>query len=147
MQRHGRFRECAVEALGVAVLPWGDVGDVEADALADERLERHLVDRRRVLARIEMAQRIDVRRTVIAHHHAEALVPRELSVERLEQIQHAFSTLREPVTAAEVAARAGVSRVTARRYLEYLVTVGQATTSALVSGRGRPTKTYASTMS
>jgi response regulator of citrate/malate metabolism len=70
-------------------------------------------------------------------------IPRELSVERLEQIQHAFAALPEPVTAAEVAARAGVSRVTARRYLEYLVTVGQATTSALVSGPGRPTKTYA----
>jgi response regulator of citrate/malate metabolism len=32
--------------------------------------------------------------------------------------------------------------VTARRYLEYLVTVGQATTSILTTGPGRPSKTY-----
>ena len=46
------------------------------------------------------------------------------------------------MTAADVAARTHVSRVTARRYLEYLVTVGQATTSILAAGPGRPSKTY-----
>lgn len=72
-------------------------------------------------------------------------LPRDLSPERLRQIQESFLGLAEPTTAAELAARTGVSRVTARRYLEYLVTVGQAQASALGSGPGRPTKTYAPT--
>ena len=48
------------------------------------------------------------------------------------------------MTADEVAAETGVARVTARRYLEYLVTIGQATMEPLVTGPGRPRHVYAS---
>jgi hypothetical protein len=57
-----------------------DVGDVEARALAAELREIHAIDRWRVRARIEMTQRIDVRRPVVAERDAEALV-REVAVE------------------------------------------------------------------
>jgi response regulator of citrate/malate metabolism len=70
-------------------------------------------------------------------------LPRDLSIDRLQQIQHSFGQLGAPVTAAELAARTGVSRVTARRYLEYLVTVGKAHVSVTATGPGRPTKSYA----
>lgn len=70
-------------------------------------------------------------------------LPRDLSIDRLQQIQHSFAELGAPVTAAELAARTGVSRVTARRYLEYLVTVGKAHASVTATGPGRPTKSYA----
>jgi response regulator of citrate/malate metabolism len=69
-------------------------------------------------------------------------LPRDLSEQRVGEIQRMFQALDGPVTASEVAARTHVSRVTARRYLEYLVTVGQATTSILTTGPGRPSKTY-----
>ncbi|MGI8712405.1 MAG: response regulator [Solirubrobacteraceae bacterium] len=69
-------------------------------------------------------------------------LPRDLSEERLAEIQRAFRSFDCPATAAEVADHSGVSRVTARRYLEYLVTIGQATTSIAAAGPGRPSKTY-----
>jgi response regulator of citrate/malate metabolism len=70
-------------------------------------------------------------------------LPRDLSVERLEQIEAGLARSRAPVSAADLAKSLGVSRVTARRYLEYLVTIGKATTWTVSEGPGRPTKTYA----
>jgi response regulator of citrate/malate metabolism len=69
-------------------------------------------------------------------------LPRDLSDERLDRIQDILAASPAPLTAAEIGADAGVSRVTARRYLEYLVTVGQAKTDNVSSGPGRPRKTY-----
>jgi response regulator of citrate/malate metabolism len=69
-------------------------------------------------------------------------LPRDLSAERLEDIRAMLSGSGEAATAARVAAEVGVSRVTARRYLEYLVTIGQATMEPVAVGPGRPRKTY-----
>ena len=75
--------------------------------------------------------------------NARRWLPRDLSAARLEEIQRRFAVAREPMTAAKLAAALGISRVTTRRYLEYLVTIGQAQTSSVAFGPGRPTKTYA----
>jgi response regulator of citrate/malate metabolism len=109
-----------------------------------ERLRKALALFRRRMAMLSSAQLVqsDVDRICSDGPNSHRWLPRDLSIDRLRQIQQAFATLTEPVTAAEVAARTGVSRVTARRYLEYLVTVGQAEMSAAGSGPGRPTKTY-----
>jgi response regulator of citrate/malate metabolism len=69
-------------------------------------------------------------------------LPRDLSGPRLEEIRAILSHAEQPATADTVAAEAGVARVTARRYLEYLVTIGQATMEPVVAGPGRPRKTY-----
>jgi response regulator of citrate/malate metabolism len=69
-------------------------------------------------------------------------LPRDVSGARLEEIRGILSCAGRPETAETVATRAGVARVTARRYLEYLVTVGQATMAPVVDGPGRPRKTY-----
>jgi two-component system, CitB family, response regulator DctR len=71
-------------------------------------------------------------------------LPRNLSGERLDAIRGVLEREAQPLTAEEVAAAAGVARVTARRYLEYLVTIGQATMEPLVTGPGRPRHVYAS---
>lgn len=84
----------------------------------------------------------DVDRICSDGPNARRWLPRDLSVARLEEIQRRFARAPAPVTAADLAAGLGISRVTARRYLEYLVTIGQAQSSALASGPGRPTKTY-----
>lgn len=47
-----------------------------------------------------------------------------------------------PMTAEEVAAETGMARVTARRYLEHLVSLGQCTVDAVSLRPGRPAKTY-----
>jgi two-component system response regulator DctR len=71
-------------------------------------------------------------------------LPRTLSSSRLDDVRSVLEREARQVTADEVAAAAGVARVTARRYLEYLVTIGQATVEPLVTGPGRPRHVYAS---
>lgn len=109
-----------------------------------ERLRQALVLFRRrmtMLAGDKLAQ-TDVDRLCSDGPNTQRWLPRDLSPDRLRHIQETLTAHIGPVTAAEVAACTGVSRVTARRYLEYLVTVGQAQASVLPVGPGRPTKTY-----
>jgi response regulator of citrate/malate metabolism len=73
-------------------------------------------------------------------------LPRDLSDSRLEEIRAILSRTERPATADAVAAEAGVARVTARRYLEYLVTIGQATMRPVIDGPGRPRKTYSTSV-
>jgi response regulator of citrate/malate metabolism len=73
-------------------------------------------------------------------------LPRDLSGPRLDEIRAILARTERPATADVVAAQAGVARVTARRYLEYLVTIGQATMQPVVGGPGRPRKTYSANL-
>jgi response regulator of citrate/malate metabolism len=73
-------------------------------------------------------------------------LPRDLSDSRLDEIRAILSRAQRPATADAVAAQAGVARVTARRYLEYLVTIGQATMQPVIGGPGRPRKTYSANL-
>jgi response regulator of citrate/malate metabolism len=73
-------------------------------------------------------------------------LPRTLSNSRLDEIRAALDRDGRQVTAEEVAAETGVARVTARRYLEYLVTIGQATVEPIVTGPGRPRHVYAAAL-
>ncbi len=74
--------------------------------------------------------------------NARRWLPRDLAGDRLAEIQRALRTFGAPATAVDVAGAVGVSRVTARRYLEYLVTTGRARVSVTPDGPGRPSKTY-----
>lgn len=69
-------------------------------------------------------------------------LPRDIARDRLDRIRDVLAEAEEPLTASEAADRGGVARVTARRYLEYLVTVGDATVDVVAHGRGRPRKMY-----
>jgi response regulator of citrate/malate metabolism len=61
--------------------------------------------------------------------------------DRLHQVRHALEG-GAPMTAEEVAQATGIARVTARRYLEHLVSQGQCTVDAVADGPGRPRKAY-----
>jgi len=76
--------------------------------------------------------------------NARRWLPRDLAEGRLLEVQHALRSFGAPATAGDVAGAVGVSRVTARRYLEYLVTIGRARVSVMPDGPGRPSKTYRS---
>ncbi|MGP3534877.1 HTH domain-containing protein [Microbacterium sp. RD1] len=71
-----------------------------------------------------------------------AWVPRELSTHRLEIVRRMLESETTPITAATLAAALGISRVTARRYLEYLVTLGEIDVDSISEARGRPRKLY-----
>ncbi len=70
-------------------------------------------------------------------------LPKDIAADRVEQVEQALRAAPVPVTAAELGGQLGLARSTARRYLEYLVSVGLATVSPLPSEGGRPRNGYA----
>jgi response regulator of citrate/malate metabolism len=69
-------------------------------------------------------------------------LPKGLNATTLESVRDAVRDARTPLTASEVAGRCGLSRVTARRYLEHLAVQGVVTLSMRYGGTGRPEHLY-----
>jgi response regulator of citrate/malate metabolism len=69
-------------------------------------------------------------------------LPKGLSRETLELVAKTLKEAQTPLGAVEVADRAGLSRVTARRYLEHLVSTAQAELELRYGGSGRPEHRY-----
>jgi two-component system response regulator DctR len=66
-----------------------------------------------------------------------------ISAERLDNVREALAATGLAMSAEQVAVAVGMSRVTARRYLEHLVYLGQCTVdSDSPGGPGRPSKFY-----
>jgi response regulator of citrate/malate metabolism len=70
-------------------------------------------------------------------------LPKGLNATTLGHVQAVLDGSEEPLTASEIAGRAGVSRVTARRYLEHLAVDGSVELSMRYGGTGRPEHLYA----
>ena len=70
-------------------------------------------------------------------------LPKGLNATTLDHVRDAVREAGAPLTASEVAGRCGLSRVTARRYLEHLVVDGVVTLSMRYGGTGRPEHLYA----
>lgn len=70
-------------------------------------------------------------------------LPKGLNATTLEHVTTAVRDAGEPLTATEVAGRCGLSRVTARRYLEHLAVEGVVSLSMRYGGTGRPEHLYA----
>jgi response regulator of citrate/malate metabolism len=80
-------------------------------------------------------------RAFAAGRQAHRWLPRGLSHDGARSVDGELARGRE-VSAAEVAEITGLSRVTARRYLEYFVASGQASVRLAGHGPGRPSKLY-----
>jgi response regulator of citrate/malate metabolism len=70
-------------------------------------------------------------------------LPKGLNATTLDHVRDAVREAGAPLTASEVAGRCGLSRVTARRYLEHLVVESIITLSMRYGGTGRPEHLYA----
>ena len=70
-------------------------------------------------------------------------LPKGLNPTTLDRVCDALREADAPLTASEVAGRCGLSRVTARRYLEHLVVESAVTLSMRYGGTGRPEHLYA----
>ena len=70
------------------------------------------------------------------------LLPKNLLAETLDTVQLVLRQAPGAASAEDVAREAAVARVTARRYLEYLVGARQAEVELRHDGRGRPRKLY-----
>jgi response regulator of citrate/malate metabolism len=73
---------------------------------------------------------------------AENRLPKGLSPQSLEAMITLLRTAPQPRSASEAAQEVGMSRVSARRYLEYLCDVGMAGRSSRYGGTGRPEIEY-----
>jgi response regulator of citrate/malate metabolism len=73
---------------------------------------------------------------------SELPLPKGLSVSTLESVQDFMKLQSGAVSASEVMGSLGMSRVTARRYLEYLADAGAASRTARYGAPGRPENEY-----
>jgi response regulator of citrate/malate metabolism len=69
-------------------------------------------------------------------------VPKGLSAHTLEAVRDYLRMRGDAVSASELTEAVGISRVTARRYLEHLADVGELTRSARYGTPGRPENEY-----
>ena len=69
-------------------------------------------------------------------------LPKGLSAETAEAVQRALTAAADSVSATECAEAVGISRVSARRYLEHFVDTGVAEVSLRYGTTGRPERRY-----
>jgi response regulator of citrate/malate metabolism len=108
-----------------------------------DKLERYARYRARVADAAEPDQaEVDALLGTLRGSSARTL-PKGLNATTLDHVRSALRDADEPLTASEVAGRCGLSRVTARRYLEHLAVEGLVELSMRYGGTGRPEHLYA----
>ncbi|WP_432033852.1 response regulator [Streptomyces antibioticus] len=108
-----------------------------------ERLARYR-PRRGDLAAGTVRGQADVDRVLgrVAAPVAAPTLPEGMSVETSELVERALRAADGTLSAAECATRVGVSRVSARRYLEHLTVTGRAEVTLRYGQAGRPERRY-----
>ncbi len=107
-----------------------------------ERLDRY-ADARRKLERTGEAGQDEVDQLFGSlHAPGPRPLPKGLSRATCDLVAGVLDDAGEEMSAAETASRAGVSRVSARRYLEHLVDTGRAELRLQYGGAGRPEHRY-----
>ncbi|MEU6100736.1 response regulator [Streptomyces flaveolus] len=108
------------------------------------RLERYAAQRGRLLGTVVRSQ-ADVDRVLAGAAAPVAAVPalpKGMSVETAALVERTLRDAEGTLSASECAALTGVSRVSARRYLEHFHTVGTAEVSLRYGVAGRPERRY-----
>ncbi|TPQ15481.1 response regulator [Streptomyces sporangiiformans] len=107
------------------------------------RLERYAARRSDLYTAVVSGQ-ADVDRAMarVAAPAAAPTLPKGMSVETAELIERELRVAEGSLSAAECAARLGVSRVSARRYLEHFSDIGRAEVSLRYGHAGRPERRY-----
>ena len=109
----------------------------------EERLERYAAQRR-LLDRTEVHGQDDVDKVFVraASAGVAMALPKGMSGETARLVEGALTGAAETLSATEVAELVGISRVSARRYLEHFVTTGQADVRLRYGSTGRPERRY-----
>ena len=110
------------------------------DVLRD-RLERYAAAHRR-LGGVGAVDQEDVDKLFGALRPTRATLPKGLTQPTAELVGRALQQADPDLSAAECAERAGLSRVSTRRYLEYFVAVGKAEVRLRYGAAGRPERRF-----
>jgi response regulator of citrate/malate metabolism len=114
----------------------------DQDALR-ERLQQYAATARS-LAAIEEAAQPDIDKLFrTAPGRRSEQLPKGLSPESAELVRRALQQAPGSLSAAETAERTGLSRVSARRYLEHFASTGRAEVRLRYGAAGRPERLYA----
>ena len=109
-----------------------------------ERMQRFAADRRRLHASGEMAQHeVDAvfATTAESRTHSRPM-PKGLTPQTADLVERALRAADADLAASECADVVGLSRVSARRYLEHFVTAGLAEVHLRYGSAGRPERRY-----
>lgn len=106
-----------------------------------ERLD-HYRRTHRALDPGSTAEQTEVDRLFATPRQTQAALPKGLSTETLQLVLKVLSEHGADLSAAETAGAAGISRVSARRYLEHLVSAGRAEVRLRYGEVGRPERRY-----
>ena len=111
------------------------------DALR-ERLESYAAHRAR-LERLSEPEQADIDHVFsLLRTHGRTSLPKGISAPTLARVVETIRGSDEESTAVDIAERAGISRGTARRYLEYLAGTGAVELSLRYGATGRPEHLY-----
>ncbi len=106
-----------------------------------ERLERYAA-RRDALADTRVRGQEDIDRVLSRGGGPVAALPKGMSPQTASLVEAALRGAKGSLSATETAELVGVSRVSARRYLEYFCSIGQAEVSLRYGSAGRPERRY-----
>jgi response regulator of citrate/malate metabolism len=108
-----------------------------------EKLQRYAEYRAALTAEGDARDQAAVDRALaVLRGAADTTLPKGMSQETLSLVVERLNGYRDPVSASDMASDVGVSRVTARRYLEHLVSQGVAAQSLRYGKAGRPEILY-----
>lgn len=102
---------------------------------------RHRAEVERTSATVDQAQVDRLLRSAAPVGQPTSL-PKGLSTPTLQLVVDSLRAAGAPTSASDLAERAGMSRVSARRYLEHLVSVGRAEVGHRYGAAGRPERLY-----
>ncbi|TCC26244.1 response regulator [Kribbella sindirgiensis] len=98
--------------------------------------------RRRASVPDQVTSQADVDRVLAPARQSVNRLPKGLSQETADLVTAALRAAPDNLSAAECAEKVGISRVSARRYLEFFATQGQAEVSLRYGTTGRPERRY-----
>ncbi len=136
-----------VEMLKTAI--YGGVFDYIVKPLVFDRIRESLERYREQLTRLQELDTVEqsdidaiMPRGRAASRQGEPALPKGVDVLTLNKVRDFLASAEQSIAASDVGDRLGVSRTTARRYLEYLVSTRELQVDLSYGGVGRPERYY-----
>ena len=108
-----------------------------------ERLERYAAQRQLLRGDADQVDgQAEIDRVLARAGSGSTVLPKGLSPETVAVVADALRTAGGTLSATEAAEAVGISRVSARRYLEYFVSTGRAEVTLRYGSTGRPERRY-----